>query len=195
MALAARDAARWGLLQAGNMDKKTIRSQIRSAVGPFKGSEDIFRKVETISGFNDSDIVLLYWSIDGEPDTHPFIQKWAGRKKIVLPVVKGEILELKEYVPELMLPGYRGILEPSDDAPTVSPQAIGFAIIPGMAFDRQGRRLGRGKGYYDRLLPGIRCMKAGVAFEHQVIDEVPVEEHDVLMDMVITPNNCYLCRQ
>lgn len=175
------------------MEKKEIRSRIRQFQGPFEGSEMVWRKIEAISGFSDSDIVLLYWSIPGEVDTHELLRRWTGRKRIVLPKVAGDLLELREYSPQYMAEGYRGILEPSAEAPLVRADEIGFAVIPGVAFDADGGRLGRGKGYYDRLLPSLRCVKAAVAFDHQMVEAVPMEEHDVRMDMVITPNNCYLC--
>lgn len=177
------------------MDKKELRKYIRAFKGPFEGSDAVMDKIGTISGFLDSDIVLLYCSIPGEIETLPFIRKWSSSKTIALPRVRGEILEVREYRPDCLAEGYRGILEPSDDAPLVDMSEIGFAVIPGVAFDRQGHRLGRGKGYYDRLLPSLRCSKAGVAFEHQIVAEVPVEAHDISMDMVITPNNSYLCTE
>lgn len=176
------------------MDKKELRRRIRSFSGPFEGADRVWQRIETISGFSDSDIVLLYWSIPGEVDTHDFIRRWYGRKRIVLPKVVDDMLELRVYSPEHMVEGYRGILEPSDAAPLVNAEDIGFAVVPGMAFDADGGRLGRGKGYYDRLLPSLRCPKAAVAYAHQLVDKVPMEEHDVRMDMVITPNNSYICK-
>ena len=175
------------------MNKHQLRTYIRSFKGPFGGSEIIFDKLETISGFKDSDIVLLYSAIAGEPQTEAFIRKWHGVKRLVLPKVVGDVLELREYSPETVSPGYKGILEPSDMARKVDPVEVQFAIIPGMAFDRSGHRMGRGKGYYDRLLPELHCTKAGVAFRHQLVEEVPVEDHDEPVDMVITPNNLYIC--
>lgn len=167
---------------------------IRSVRGPFEGAADIFAQVEALPGFKAADTILVYWSIPGEVETHEFIARWHGTKRIVLPKVCGEgIMELREYAPEYMQEGYRGIMEPSDSAPLVPASEIGFAVIPGMAFDRSGGRLGRGKGYYDRLLPSLICLKAAVAYGHQLVEEVPVEAHDVRMDMVITPNNSYIC--
>ena len=184
----------WGLLREDKvMDKKELRQKVISVPGPFPDSDLIWERIETISGFEDSDIVLLYWSIPGEVDTHEFIRRWHGKKKVVPPRVTGDVLELREYSPGYMVEGYRGILEPSGEAPLVRADEIGFAIVPGMAFDVRGGRLGRGKGYYDRLLPSLGCIKAAVAFPHQIVDAVPMERHDVRMDMVITPNNCYLC--
>lgn len=182
-------------LMPGDMmiSKKEIRDSIRKYSGPFEGSDDIFAIIETMSVFQDSDVVLLYSSIPGEVRTDAFIEKWAANKTIVLPKVNGDILELRKYDPEHLERGYRGIAEPDGQSPLVKASEIGFAIIPGMAFDARGGRLGRGKGYYDRLLPELECPKAGVAYAHQLVEAVPMEEHDVRMDMVITPNNCYIC--
>jgi 5-formyltetrahydrofolate cyclo-ligase len=61
-------------------------------------------------------------------------------------------------------------------------------LVPGVAFDLQGNRLGRGKGFYDRLLAEIRGVKCGVAFEEQIVDEIPVGSHDAAMDFIVTPS-------
>ena len=175
------------------MDKKELRKIIRSHEGPLGDSGKVMEKIETISGFLDSDIVLLYCSIPGEVETARFIRKWAAVKTVALPRVVGDNLEIREYRPDGLVAGYRGISEPSEEAPLIDASEIGFAVIPGVAFDSAGHRLGRGKGYYDRLLPSLNCLKAGVAFDHQLVAEVPVEEHDISMDMVFTPNYSYLC--
>jgi len=60
-------------------------------------------------------------------------------------------------------------------------------LIPGIAFDLHGRRLGRGKGFYDRLLTEIRGVKCGIAFDEQIVEKIPVEPHDVRMDFILTP--------
>ena len=65
--------------------------------------------------------------------------------------------------------------------------SIELVVVPGMAFDKQGHRLGRGKGYYDRLLPKLtNAYKLGVCFPYQYIEEVPTDEHDIRMDEVLT---------
>lgn len=113
----------------------------------------------------------------------------ACRKRFVLPLVVGDRLVLKEYTgPESLVPGYRGIFEPSADAITVSPEEIDFAVIPGVAFDRKCRRMGRGKGFYDRLLPQVGCMKVGVGYDCQLLDGIPTDPWDVPLDAVVTPS-------
>jgi 5-formyltetrahydrofolate cyclo-ligase len=78
-----------------------------------------------------------------------------------------------------------GILEPKTGK-LVDPAEIDFAIIPGVAFDKKGNRLGRGKGFYDRTLHKLtRAIKVGIAYEFQLIDSVPVSEHDIPVDKVI----------
>ena len=70
---------------------------------------------------------------------------------------------------------------------------IDLALIPGLAFTPDGRRLGRGKGFYDRFLPRLRpdCCKCGIGYDFQIVDELPIEAHDILLDAVVTPSDVY----
>ena len=122
-----------------------------------------------------------------EVDTHAFIQRWSREKQILLPVVAGSVLELRRYTsPADLKPGAYGIQEPVG-TPFTDYAAIEFIAVPGVAFDVAGHRLGRGKGYYDRLLPLLpHAFKAGICFPYQLLDEVPCEAFDVCMDAVIT---------
>jgi 5-formyltetrahydrofolate cyclo-ligase len=83
-------------------------------------------------------------------------------------------------------------MEPSQDAPVA--EKIDLVIVPGMAFDSKGNRLGRGGGFYDRLLPTLSCPKVGVCRNHQFVEEVPVQSWDQKVDIVVTPANCYICK-
>lgn len=83
-------------------------------------------------------------------------------------------------------PGTIGISEPPDDAPAVPIQDIDLFVVPGVAFDPAGARLGQGVAYYDRTLPAARGLKVGFAYDFQIIPEVPTEAHDVRMDLVVT---------
>lgn len=134
--------------------------------------------------FQSAQTVLLYFSMNDEVHTHTFIEKWSKLKTILLPVIKGELLELRIYSgnKEMVTNSY-GIPEPQGEAFTNYEQ-IDLAIIPGMAFDRKGNRLGRGKGYYDKLLPQIKAPKMGICFPFQLMEEIPTEAFDVSMDTV-----------
>jgi 5-formyltetrahydrofolate cyclo-ligase len=129
----------------------------------------------------------LYHSLSDEVNTHLFIEEWCLKKQLLLPVVVGEELELRLFqnMNELKI-GSFSIAEPT--GPLFTDYAkIDFVAVPGMAFDRNGHRLGRGKGYYDRLLPKLtNAYKAGICFPYQVVNEVPVEPTDITMDGIIT---------
>ena len=97
----------------------------------------------------------------------------------------GESLELRVYAPAHLSPGSFGILEPATGSLFTDYDRIDLAVVPGMAFDRKGNRLGRGKGFYDRLLPLLKAPKAGICFPFQLVEAVPVEPFDTPMDYVI----------
>ncbi|MCZ2664832.1 5-formyltetrahydrofolate cyclo-ligase [Bacteroides fragilis] len=148
-------------------------------------SEKVLTTLEAYPEFQKGHTILLYHSMKDEVQTHAFIEKWSRSKKIILPVVIGDELELRVYTgpQDLAISSY-GIAEPTGTRFT-DYRAIDLAVIPGVAFDRHGHRLGRGKGYYDRLLPQIAAPKAGICFPFQLVEEVPAEEFDFRMDTVI----------
>ena len=110
-------------------------------------------RLESHALFRAAHTVLLYSSLPDEVDTHTFIRRWEGRKRILLPVVVSDSeLELRVYTGSSnMRRGAFNIDEPAGAAFT-DYGSIDLAVIPGVAFDRHGNRLGRGRGYYDRLL-------------------------------------------
>ena len=116
-----------------------------------------------------------------------FLEKWYNRKQLLLPVVVGDELELRRFSsPNDLQVGAYNIQEPVGECFNDF-SAIELVVVPGMAFDKQGHRLGRGKGYYDRLLPKLtNAYKLGVCFPYQYIEEVPTDEHDIRMDEVLT---------
>ncbi|WP_235782338.1 5-formyltetrahydrofolate cyclo-ligase [Phocaeicola paurosaccharolyticus] len=152
-------------------------------------SLELLKKIETIAAFKEAATVLLYYSIADEVQTAEFIKRWCKEKCILLPVICGDELVLRKYVNEEKLTDQNSfrIKEPSGNDFTEFDK-IDIAIIPGMAFDRNHNRLGRGKGFYDRLLPKIKAPKIGICFSFQVVDEVPVDELDIPLDEVWTEN-------
>ncbi len=176
-----------------NEDKKQIRRYIREFKLTLSYQEAkikaqlVFAEIESMDQFMNARTVLAFWSLPDEIDTHDFVIKWAAEKRMVLPVVVGNELELRCYkgIEYLEKSSGFGIMEPKT-GDLVDPATIDFAIIPGVAFDRQGNRLGRGKGFYDRTLPKlVNAVKVGVAYEFQLIDSIPVAEHDIPVDIVI----------
>ena len=171
--------------------KKELRKYITElktlhAASTMRLSDEILKRIEAHPVFLKAKTVLLYHSLPDEVYTHDFILKWYNRKRILLPVVTGNILELYTYTgPDKLQTGAYGIAEPTEGRFN-NFQEIDLAIIPGMAFDRRGNRLGRGKGYYDRLLPFLAgTYKLGVCFPYQLLESIPTENFDIRMNEVI----------
>ncbi len=174
------------------IQKKSLRSIVKqskknlSDANREKSSFEVFSKVEKLPQFLDSNVVLAYWSLPDEICTHSFIEKWYKKKTILLPVVQGDDLVLKQFsgIDRMVVGSSYGILEPQTEI-VADKENIDFAIVPGIAFDYLGNRLGRGRGYYDRLLVGTKIFKVGVGYSFQLFSSVPVEEYDIPMDYVI----------
>ena len=173
--------------------KRILRQSIRMIKASYSREElealslSLLRVLEQHPCFVQARTVLLYHSLPDEVFTHAFIDRWCVEKEIVLPTVVGDDLELHLYTgPECLSLGNYGILEPSGELFTDFDR-ITLAVIPGMAFDLQGNRLGRGKGYYDRLLPRLsHAYKLGLCFPFQILDEeIPHEPHDCRVDTVL----------
>ena len=176
------------------MDKKEVRRAIRDLkrAVPFeeklRRSEAIMHKVELLPQFEQAKTLLLYWSMDDEVQTHSFVERWYREKTLLLPCVDGNDLRLRQYTgPECMVAGEQfGIGEPTGEEFTRLDE-VEMIIVPGVAFDRHNNRMGRGRGFYDRLLSSTpSALKVGVAFDFQMLDEIPVEPFDIPMDKVVT---------
>ena len=133
--------------------------------------------------------LLIYSSLPDEVPTQELLDVFVNEgKTVLLPrVVNTTDMQLYRYTGAAnMEQGAYGIMEPTGEIFTNYP-LIDIAIIPGMAFDRHGHRLGRGKGYYDRFLPLLtNAYKIGVCYPSRLFDEIPVDDHDIMMDEVIS---------
>lgn len=175
------------------MDKQELRKQIRAAkkAVPFcdklSRSVPIMEQVEQLEAFRQAKTILMYWSMEDEVQTHDFVNKWYTQKTLLLPCVDGDDLRLRQYTgPECLKAGEQfGIGEPTGPEFTAL-DTIEMIIVPGVAFDRNNNRMGRGRGFYDRLLKSTpNAFKVGVAFNFQVVDQVPTEAFDVPMNAVV----------
>lgn len=172
------------------MDKKELRKYIREIKQTYSVEErqamsrPLWAKLEENEQFKKARIVLGYWSMDDEVDTHDFLVKWAKEKEVLLPCVRGNELELRRFdcVEALCAGESFGIPEPVGE---VYKDRIDVVLVPGVAFDAKGNRLGRGKGYYDRILKNCSAYKIGLCFGFQFVKKVPVDPNDVPMDEVI----------
>ena len=175
-----------------NILKKQIRGLIKqrklqqSESQRLDASSAIFRKIENLAIFQKATVIFAYWSMNDEVHTHDFIEKWYRRKTILLPCTVGDEMILKPYSgKEKMILNERfGIYEP-DSTVFTEIAKIDFVIVPGVAFDKMNNRLGRGKAFYDKFLIKTDACKIGVCFDFQFLDQIPADEHDVKMDMII----------
>lgn len=175
------------------MDKKELRKSIaqkKKNCSPKQlqeWSSSLLCKLEVHPAFVRAKTILLYYSLPDEVQTHNFIERWKEEKRIILPVVVGPTeLELRYYTGKQDLAkGAFGIEEPIGKVFDAFNE-IDLAIIPGVGFDTNGNRLGRGKGYYDRLLPKINAPKIGICFRFQLASEIPTDCYDCPMDGIIT---------
>jgi 5-formyltetrahydrofolate cyclo-ligase len=128
--------------------------------------------------------VMAFVGCKGEPDTDPlFARLAADGKQLLLPRVQdGNIIACAGDGP--MVASRFGIPEPT--GPALPVDDIGFVLVPGLAFTAAGYRLGYGGGFYDRFLPKLSCPYAGVCFAEQLVDELPVEPHDIPVQQVIS---------
>lgn len=146
--------------------------------------------------------LLIFVAFRSEIETQPLIQAALTAGKVVaVPKVerqpKGLLPCRLHAFPGPLRAGAYGILEPGDDqTEPVPPGDLDLVVVPGLAFDRQGRRLGYGGGYYDRLLagPAAAALAVGFCFEEQVLSSVPADPHDRPMNLIITDQATHTAR-
>ena len=173
------------------MTKKELRQMIRQRKQqhPVGESSAFISRLKDNSHFTHAQTLLLYSALSDEVPTQILIDGLAAQgKTVLLPrVVSDTDMELRRYSgPADLQRGAFGIFEPTGELFT-DYNTIDVAIIPGMAFDAKGHRLGRGKGYYDRFLAKLSpsTYKIGLCFFWQLVDQVPTDEHAIPMDEVI----------
>ena len=159
------------------------------------------RKIETkllnFGQFKKSRIVMYFVSFNSEVNTHDMIKKSLQDKTVIIPkIVRHEIepsviIDFDNLIPS----GRFGILEPIEAMKTAY-KNIGLVLVPGIAFDMQGHRIGYGFGYYDKFLRKVpKSIKIGLCFDFQVVDKIPNEEHDVAVDFVVTDERIIECKK
>jgi 5-formyltetrahydrofolate cyclo-ligase len=136
--------------------------------------------------------VLTYLAFRNEPDLSLLFDllphvRWA------VPRVEGQRLVLHPYDPAQLVRHRFGMLEPAPDLPVVAPTALDVVLVPGVAFDPRGGRLGFGGGYYDRFLPSTPALRVAPTYDQCLCESLPCREHDQRMDWVVTPTRMIHC--
>jgi len=142
--------------------------------------------------WRDSHLILSFAPLPEEIDIWPLLpEALSAGKKVALPrfdsATNAYVACRVENLDRDLVSGKFGIREPGAHCPRISAAARDLILVPGVAFDLNGHRLGRGKGFYDQLLASLRGGKCGVSFDQQVVREIPVESHDVRLDCLLTP--------
>lgn len=171
-------------------EKKALRQQVRALKRSFtpeqlnEKSRVAVERLLALKQFQEANTVMLYYSLPDEVNTHALVMEVAKEKRVILPTVVGDDIIPVEFRPETqMREGDFHILEPEAERYDGGYDLI---VVPGMAFDADGHRLGRGKGYYDRFLeqhPDVPTI--GLCFDFQMLPHVPAESFDKPMNLVL----------
>jgi 5-formyltetrahydrofolate cyclo-ligase len=153
-------------------------------------SRRILQELSKEPAFQGAEQVALYYGITPEVETRSFLKKILKKRKTYLPRIgpkKSLTLCRVRSIPKDLKKGAYNIMEPKAFCEKGPASQMDVIVVPGVAFDKRGGRLGRGGGYYDRLLRKARkALKIGLCFREQIVKKVPMKTHDVRMDKIIT---------
>lgn len=178
--------------------KRALRQQVGAALkrlGPAEraaASAQARARLAAQPLWQKAESVLFFAPLPEELDLWPLLtDALSARKHVALPRFVAatrtyEVCPIQDLDRDLQV-GHFGIREPNGHCGRLSSNRLDLILVPGVAFDSHGQRLGRGKGYYDQLLRTLRGTTCGVGFDQQVVDSIPVEPHDVRLDRVLTP--------
>lgn len=178
------------------MDKREIRRLVAARKRAMDEqareyeAQAVVERLETIDEFGRAGRILVYNSLPDELSTLHLLGKYNKDKQLFLPRVNGDDLEILPYDSAGISVGAFGIGEPVGDE-LVDPSSIDLVIVPAMAYDRHCNRVGRGKGFYDRLLSRMQAVTIGICYDCQLVDSIEPEQHDRPVDIVVTPSGIY----
>jgi 5-formyltetrahydrofolate cyclo-ligase len=181
--------------------KDTLRSKIRaqldkiSAAARESASVKLCAKLKGQSFFQTAATVLFFAPLPDEADIWPLLQEALAAGKIAaLPhfdaAAQSYVARRAQNLQSEIVTGQFRVREPKSSCVKIALADFNLVLVPGVAFDLRGNRLGRGKGFYDRLLADVRGVKCGIAFDEQVVSEVPAGKSDVPVDFILTPTRC-----
>lgn len=182
------------------MNKAEIRKDIKHKKSLLsesvcsKAAFSVLEKLGDLPQFIQADNILCYHALPDELPTQPILDKWAKNKSLFLPRVNGNELEILNYNAQTLQHGSFNIQEPQGDN-IINVQLMDIIIVPAIAYDLKGNRIGRGKGYYDRLLQNTNATKIGIIFDFQLLDNIQTDTHDIPVDIVITDKQTIICNQ
>ena len=184
-------------------DKQTLRNQalksLRTIQGEVRAKASQLIAVRLNQLCTKHSHIMAFWPLNSEPDIRKVLHKLNQvGKSLYLPcVAEKHIIPYKVDDLSTLKPSKLGVHEPARDTSLmIHPEQVELVILPGLAFTPKGSRLGRGGGYYDRFLSTLpeETLKVAVAYESQVHQAIPINLHDIGVDVIITDCNEYRCR-
>ena len=184
-----------------NLQKAALRTQIRGALQKISPaarnamSAQICDRLKEQTIWKNAASVLFFAPLPDEPDVWLLLEDaLAGKKIAALPrfdsasnsYVTCRVQNLRSNI----VTGQFGIREPGAHCVEIPLNRLDLVLVPGVGFDLQGRRLGRGRGFYDRLLADVAGIKCGIAYDEQVAGEIPAGSQDVRLNFILTPTRC-----
>lgn len=178
-----------------------LRAQMRSLRRDYpperqrEDAERVFARIRALEAYQSAQTVMAYMAARGELSVQMVIDDVLARgRHLALPRCEGAGVMTARWVMRMddLAPGAYGLLEPKEDCGQIPPQEIDFVLVPGVAFDRAGHRVGQGGGYYDRFLPKTRAVRAGVCHDFALLERVQTSKHDQRMDALATPSELVL---
>lgn len=178
--------------------KQSTRAAVRAALQQLNPddrnrlSRQLISQLEQWPLFRDARQVAFYAPLMDEPDLWPLASKSLSEGKTVcVPFYQPAtatyaVCPVQDLVADVRIGRY-GIREPFGECCARTVKNLDLILVPGIAFGLDGHRLGRGKGFYDRLLSGLCGVRCGIAFEQQILPEIPHEPHDMVLDWIVTP--------
>ncbi len=187
--------------------KREHRSRMRAVLAAMtdeerrRASARACSRLINLEAFRGAGVVMLYMPLASEVDTTPIaIRCFETAKTVCVPKVDWKrrdmhAIEVRSFDDHFMETDEHGLRTPRDGQP-LPPVAIDLVVVPALAFDTTGNRLGRGGGYYDRFLSRLRraATTVGLAFDAQIVDELPIDERDVRVDVVVTDRRVNIAR-
>ena len=180
------------MAENGQTGKAAIRHAMKAWKAALTAAEKdvaeiaVAQRLEQCPEFMAAKHILLYHALPDELQTRLILERWTDRKLLYLPRVNGNSLEILPFCGSASLhSGAFGIREPEGDV-MADVGLMDLIIVPGVAFDFSGNRLGRGKGFYDRLLCEAQCPLVGIAYDFQLVEALPSESHDIPMTRIVT---------
>ncbi len=168
--------------------KRALRAYIRTLPREAPAGPAVAEALCALDAYKKAKTVFVFVSTGEEPETRDFIARALGEgKTVAVPrCLPDGVMEARQInsLSELAA-GMYGIPEPGDQAPPVRRCRIDFAVVPGICFDPDGGRLGKGKGYYDRYLQDFHGFKAGICPARRLVPSVPMDEWDVPVDATV----------